>query len=308
MLYFSIYNYEFDIHTHSVVLMTFGKGAYRYAVQENWWKLPAGWSFGWVPGVACDSQDRVFVYSRSEHPLIVFDQDGHFLESWGEDVLKDAHGIYIDAEDNVYCTERNTHCIFQFDKTGKKVFTLGTPGVPGAEDGDPFKFPTDMVVAPTGEWFVSDGYDNARVHKYTHDGQLIKSWGTWGSGPGQFQLSHCVRIDRYNRLWVCDRTNDRIQLFDMDGNYLEERGGLAKPDTIFFDPVEDIVYIAELDQQVSIYTLDGALLSQWGGRHRSDKPGEFRACPHGIWMDSKGDLYLGEVQMDGQLQKFVRQR
>ena len=94
----------------------------------------------------------------------------------------------------------------------------------------------------------------------------------------------------------------------MDGNYLEERAGLAKPDTIFFDPVEDIVYIAELDQQVSIYTLDGVLLSQWGGRQKSERPGEFLACPHGIWMDSKGDLYVGEVQLDGRLQKFLRQR
>jgi sugar lactone lactonase YvrE len=186
--------------------------------------------------------------------------------------------------------------------------TLGTPGVPGAKDGDPFNKPTDLAVAPTGELFISDGYGNARVHKYDPAGRLIKSWGTWGSGPGQFELSHCVRIDRYGRVWVCDRTNDRIQLFDMEGNYLEERAGLRKPDTIFFDPKEDIVYIAELEQQVSICTLDGELVSQWGGGEKSARPGEFTGCPHGIWMDAHGDLYVGEVQADARLQKFIRQR
>ncbi|MDE0464536.1 MAG: hypothetical protein OXH93_19110, partial [Caldilineaceae bacterium] len=95
--------------------MPFGTGAYRYEVIENWAKLPAGWKFGWVAAVACDSQDRVFVYSRSEHPLVVFDRDGNFLASWGEDVIEDAHGIFIDDEDNVWCTERETHCIFKFN-------------------------------------------------------------------------------------------------------------------------------------------------------------------------------------------------
>ncbi|MDE0461050.1 MAG: hypothetical protein OXH93_01495, partial [Caldilineaceae bacterium] len=95
--------------------MPFGTGAYQYEVVENWAKLPAGWQFGWVAAVACDSQDRVFVYSRSEHPLVVFDRDGNFLASWGEDVIEDAHGIFIDDEDNVWCTERETHCIFKFN-------------------------------------------------------------------------------------------------------------------------------------------------------------------------------------------------
>ena len=287
--------------------MVFGGGKYTYSVIENWAKLPSGWRWGWIPGVACDSQDRVFVYSRSDHPLVVFDRDGNFLDSWGEDVLKDAHGIYIDADDNVYCTERNTHCVHKFNRNGELVMTLGTPGQQGANDGDPFRLPTDLGISSSGELFVSDGYGNARVHKYTSDGKLIKSWGDWGNGPGQFALSHCVRVDKDDRVWVCDRENKRIEIFDTDGNFLSEWTGLARPDTIFFDPVDDVVYIAELDQQVSIYTRDGQLLTQWGGQQKSETPGEFRACPHGIWMDSHGDLYVGEVQTDGRLQKFVRE-
>ncbi len=286
--------------------MNFGSGDHTYTVRENWWSLPDGWVFGWIPAVACDSQDRVYVYSRSEHPLVIFDRDGKFVEEWGKGILTDAHGIYIDGEDNVYCTEREAHCIHKFNPLGELVMTIGIPGQPGANDGDPFNLPTDLAIDSAGDLFITDGYGNARVHKYTSDGALITSWGEWGTGPGQFELSHCVRVDRFDRVWVCDRTNDRIQIFDTDGNFLEERTGLAKPDTIFFDRDEDIVYIAELDQQVSIYTLDGALITQWGGRRKSEQAGEFIACPHGIWVDSRGDIYVGEVQHDARLQKFVR--
>lgn len=286
--------------------MVYGSGKYTYEVAVGWGKLPEGWKWGWIPAVACDSQDRVFVYSRSEHPLVVFDRDGNFLASWGEGILKDAHGIYIDAADNVYCTERNTHCIRKFNKQGELVMTLGTPDKAAERDGDPFNKPTDLAIASTGELFVSDGYGNARVHKYSPDGTLIKSWGERGSGPGQFALSHCVRMDKHDRVWVCDRENNRIQIFDTDGNFLTEWTDLLRPDTIYFDPNNDVVYIAELTQQVSIWTLDGELITKWGGAQPSEKPGEFAASPHGIWMDSHGDLYVGEVLMDGRLQKFVR--
>ena len=287
--------------------MAFGSGKYTFEVVEGWGKLPGGWEWGWVPAVACDSKDRVFVYSRSRHPLVIFDREGNFLDSWGEEILKDAHGIFIDADDNVYCTERENHCVRKFDTNGELVMTLGTPGLPGAEDGLPFNKPTDLAIASTGEMFVSDGYENARVHKYSPDGELIKSWGEWGSGPGQFELAHCVRVDKYDRVWVCDRTNNRIQIFDLEGNFSDQWSDLLHPDTIYFDPNEDVVYIAELDQQVSIYNLDGDLITKWGGSRMSETPGEFIACPHGIWTDSHGDLYVGQVQVDGRLQKFQRQ-
>jgi len=288
--------------------MSFGEGVYRYEVQEDWYTLPHGWSFGWVPGVACDSQDRVYVYSRSAHPLVVFDRDGQFVKTIGDGILKDAHGIYIDDEDNVFLTDWLDHCIRKFDREGNLVLTIGTPGKPGASDGEPFRKPTDAVVASNGDIYVSDGYENARVHRYDRDGRHLQSWGGWGSGRSQFELSHCARIDRYDRLWVCDRSNDRIQLFDLEGNYLEERIEITKPDTIYFDPVDDIVYVAGMEQQISIYTLDGELLSCWGGGKTSNRAGEFSGCPHGLWMDSRGDLYVGQVQVDAGLQKFVRMR
>ena len=286
--------------------MSFGGNGYTYEVHENWWKLPEGWSFGWITGVACDSKDQVYVYSRSEHPLIVFDRDGRFVKTIGDGILKDAHGIFIDDEDNIFLVDWLDHCVRKFDRDGNQVLVIGTPGVPSGNDGEPFRKPTEAVVAPNGDIYVTDGYDNARVHRYDAAGNHIHSWGSWGDGPSQFALSHCVRIDRRGRLWVCDRENQRIQLFDLEGKFIEERHVAGKPDTVYFDPVEDIAYVAELEQQVGIYTLDGDLVSSWGGGRRSGRPGEFAGCPHGIWMDSHGDLYVGEVQADARLQKFVR--
>ncbi len=286
--------------------MIFGQGTHQYTVQENWWTLPEGWEFGWVPAVAVDSQDRVYVYSRSEHPMVVFDREGNFINAWGDDILKDAHGIFIDADDNIYCTERDTHVMRKFTTDGELLMTLGTPDEPGAE-GEPFNKPTDFALGPDGEMYISDGYGNARIHKYSPDGELIKSWGQPGTGPGEFDLPHCVRVDPRNRLMVADRENNRIQFFTLDGEYIEEWGDLLQPDTIYIDE-EDLVYIAELGQRISIMTLDGEVISQWGSELGSTVPGEFLACPHGIWLDSHGDIYVGEVQADARLQKFIRQR
>ena len=281
-----------------------GSGKFTYEVQQNWFQLPAGWRFGWIPAVACDSEDRVYVYSRSEHPLVVFDRQGRFLASWGDEVLQDAHGIFIDGRDQVWCVERETHCVRKFTRRGELLMTLGTPGHAGAE-GEPFRLPTDLTLDSEGFIYVSDGYGNACIHKYSPDGLLIKTWGRPGAGPGEFDLPHCVRFDCRGRLLVADRANNRIQLFDTEGNYLEEWACSHHPDTIFLDG--ETVYVAELDQRVSILNLDGERLSQWGAGERIDAPGEFAGCPHGIWMNSAGDLYVGQVQTDHRIQKFVRQ-
>ena len=287
--------------------MRYGSGSHTYEIQEGWGQLPEGWKFGWIPAIAVDSQDRVYVYSRSERPMVVFDREGNFLGSWGEDILKDSHGIFIDAEDHIYCVEREEHVMRKFTSDGELLMTLGNPGQPGAE-GEPFNLPTDLALGPDGEMFISDGYGNARIHKYAPDGKYITSWGSPGTGAGEFDLPHCVRVDRHNRVMVADRSNNRIQLFTLDGEYIEEWGGFLEPDTIFIDDDKDIVYIAELQQRVTILTLDGEIITQWGSERGSTVPGEFFACPHGIWVDSHDDLYVTEVQADHRLQKFVRQK
>ena len=221
--------------------------------------------------------------SRSEHPLVIFDRLGNFIESWAEDLLKDAHGIFIDAEGNIYCTEWNSHCVHKLDPTGKHLMTLGTPGRPATVAGMPFNKPTDLDIASTGELFVSDGYGNTHVHKFSPAGDYLMSWGKPGTGPGEFALPQCVRIDQQDSVWVCDRTNDRIQIFDVDGAYIASWSNISKPDMIYFDPGQKVVYIAHMDHRVSIRTLTGKLITEWGG-------GSIEYCPRRVSRVSAWDL------------------
>jgi streptogramin lyase len=301
--------------------MIVGEGRYRYRlVDSDWGKLPEGWTWNRMPepgssgrfeepvSVAVDSTDRVFVRSRSDHPLTVFDKEGKFLASWGEEVLdkQGAHGVYVDAEDNVYCAELS-HCIRKFNKEGELVMTLGTPGRASERDGVPFNEPTDVAVSSCGDIFVSDGYKNHNVHRFSPEGQYISTFGEKGIDPGTFSNVHCVRIDRHDRIWTCDRPNTRIQIFDLEGRFLREMTGLPKPQALYFDPHEEIVYVAEL-WQVSIYCLTGELLTKWGGVKQSSEPGGFIGAPHGIWGDSEGSLYITEsgAKGRGRVQKFAR--
>ena len=287
--------------------MRVGSGDFVYEYAEGWPQVPADIELGWVVAVAVDADDRVHVYSRSEVPMVLFDLEGNFLEGWRHGILDSqaAHGLNFDDAGNLWCTEYETHCIRRMSPSGEELQVIGVPGQPGAE-GDPFRRPTDVAFDSQGYLYVSDGYDNTRVHKYTAAGQLLRSWGEPGSGPGQLNLSHCVRLDPDDRVMVCDRSNDRIQIFDTEGNYLEEWGDLSEPDTIHIDD-DGIVYVAEMNQRVSIFDLRGELLCRWGRGERTETPGEFKGCPHGIWTDSRGDLYISEVQADGRVQKFVRQ-
>ena len=284
--------------------MQVGSGEYRYEVIDQWARLPEGWTWRWVPGIAVDSSRRVYVYSRSDHPLVVFDSDGSFVTAWNSDVLipENAHGIYIDAQDDIYLTEWLGHCVYKFNRHGELLWTLGTPGVP-RPPGQPFNRPTDLAIAPDGCLFVSDGYVNHKVHKYTPDGVLLKSWGQPGTGPGQFDLVHAVWIDSEYLVYICDRENNRVQIFDGEGNYLREWTGFLRPDKIWFDS-DETIFMAEISQRVSILNRAGEILSQW--QKPGTGPGEFAGCPHGIWGDRNGDFYVTSVQSDGEIKKFVR--
>ena len=283
-----------------------GQGDYQYEVINDWAKLPDGWSFGWIPGVGVDSRDRVIVSSRSEHTLIIFDTEGNVIESWDDTVLvpENAHGVYIDRQDNIYLTEWLGHCVYKFNPGGELQWTLGTPGVPRPH-GVPFNRPTDLAIAPDGCLFVSDGYVNHKVHKFSPEGVLITSWGEPGSGPGQFDLVHSVWVDSDYRVYICDRENNRVQLFDGDGKFLEEWPDYLRPDKLWIDP-DETIFMAEVGHRVTILDRQNNILSQWG--EEGGEPHQFAAAPHGIWGDSRGDLYVSEVAAPGLIKKFVRVR
>ena len=155
-----------------------GTGDFRYRLIPDWARLPDGWDFHEVAAVAVDSRDQVYVFSRSAHPVTVFDRDGSFLRSWGEGVFKRAHGLSMAPDDTIFCTDDGDHSVRRCTPEGKVLLTLGTPGTPKPYmGGEPFCQCTHTALSPTGDIYVSDGYGNARVHKYSPDGRLIMSWG-----------------------------------------------------------------------------------------------------------------------------------
>jgi sugar lactone lactonase YvrE len=327
--------------------MIVGDGQHRYELIEGWEQLPAGWHHGDVAGVATDSQDRVYVFNRSEHPVIVYDKEGKFLTSWGEGDFIRPHGITI-VDDVVYLAGDTDHTVRKFTLDGKLLQTLGTLGQPSDSGYDasaqhnlstikrgapPFNRPTRLSVAPNGEMYVSDGYGNARVHRFSKEGELLQSWGEPGDGPGQFNLPHSVWAHTDGRVFVCDRENDRIQIFSPTGELLTIWTNVTRPGDLFIDK-DNVVYVGEMAHQaggfsmagkplsedrhcrLSIRDLDGNILTSWGGPDPC-APGSF-ASPHGLWLDSRGDIYVAEVthtalSRDGRyhagchsLQKFAR--
>ena len=192
------------------------------------YKVVAGWpepsspiKLGQVSAVATDASDRVFVFHRGEPPVVVFDRDGKYLRSWGEGLVKKAHGLRIDREQNVWTTDVGHHLVRKFDHEGTLLMTLGRQGMPGAGP-DRFNQPTDVAVTPSGEFFVSDGYGNSRVVLFSKDGRYLKEWGTKGKGEGQFNLPHAIVLDPDGRIYVGDRENDRVQVFDPQGKFLAQ--------------------------------------------------------------------------------------
>jgi DNA-binding beta-propeller fold protein YncE len=271
-----------------------------YDVVEGWGPLPEGWELGMALAVDMDSRGRVYVFCRGTHPVVVFDRDGGVLDSWGDGVFTTPHYIEIDRHDHVWCTDSGDHTVRKFTAEGELLLTLGVKDVPG-EEGAPFNRPTGTFLLPSGEFYVADGYVNSRVHKYSADCRLEFSWGGPGDGPGEFEIPHGVWVEG-DRVYVADRQNNRIQVFTLGGEYLEEWGDLLQPCNIYF--AGGRFYVPELQGRVSILDGDGGLLTRLGGE-RGHKPGEFYA-PHGVYVDSNGDLYVAETLAGARVQKFVR--
>ena len=160
-------------------MVTLGSAAYTYEVAEGWGKLPDGWSYREAAAVGVDSNDNVYVFSRGEHPMIVFDREGNFLRSWGEGVFPRAHGITMGPNATIFCTDDGDHTVRKCTLAGKVLLTLGVSGTPAPfMSGDPFNRCTHVAIDPnTEDFYVTDGYGNARVHKYSPDGKLLFSWG-----------------------------------------------------------------------------------------------------------------------------------
>jgi len=282
-----------------------GSGDYKYRIIENWAKLPDGWSFKEVAAVGVDRNDNVYAFSRGEHPMMVFDRDGNFLRSWGEGQYPRAHGVHMGPDDSIYLTDDGGHFVRKCSLDGKVLLELGIPGTPAPYlSGEPFNRCTHTALSPNGEIYVSDGYGNAKVHKYSPDGKLLFSWGEPGSDPGQFNLVHNICTDADGWVYVADRENHRVQVFDGNGKYEAQWNNLHRPCGLCMPYAhQPVCYIGELSvnrlnanlgPRVSIVDNQGKLLSRIGDPFAGTAPTSFIG-PHGLAVDSRGDLYVGEV-------------
>ena len=286
-------------------MATVGSGKFVYEVNEAWAKPPAGMTFGQISSAAVDSQDRVYVFRRTDPPIVVFDREGNYLNSWGNGFTLFSHGIYIGRDDIIYLTDRDDHVCLKYTLDGKPLQILGTRGKhsdTGCEEeggkvlraGAPFNMPAGMVDSPSGDLYVSDGYRNCRVHRFSADGDLISSWGNPGkTAPNEMHVPHDLWVDSEGIVYVCDRDNERLQVFSASGDYLAMWTDMGRCTSIFMDTSETI-YITELTGRLGIWDKQGNLLQRLEA-----------TAAHWISGDSHGDLYLSGASVPS-VTKYVK--
>ncbi len=291
-----------------------GQGDYRYEVSgENWGRRPEGWIYREATAVAVDQRDRVFVFNRGTAPMTVFDTDGNMLDSWGQGMFSNPHGITVAPDGNLFCVDNGDSTVKKFTPEGRLLLTLGEANNPSPPMSNrPFCYPTHVGVDPrTGEFYVSDGYSNAAVHKYSPEGRHLFTWGESGTDEGQFNIVHNVKIDRDGWVYVADRENHRIQVFSSKGKFETQWVNLSRAACLDIDTSgdRDIVYIGEyfsgissndiatnLGPRVTVMTTAGKILARVGTQAYGSQVGRFFS-PHGIAVDSKGNLYVAEVAL-----------
>lgn len=284
-----------------------------YAVVPGWPELRPGFKLGEAAGVDVDSHNHVFVFHRGDPPIVRLDaKTGAVTASWGEGLFVRAHGLEVDHEDNVWVTDAGRHQVFKFSHDGKLLLTVGEKDKAGL-DATHFDQPTDVVVAPTGEFYVTDGYGNSRVAKFSADGKFLFDWGKRGDGPGEFNLPHGIAIDAQGRLYVADRSNRRIQVFDAQGQFLHQwpTEGKGRPWGL---EIADDGYLYVINggdtlprppdfSEVLKMGLKGGIVERWGSF--GDQPGQF-SWGHDVSVGRDGAVYTVEVRHNLRVQKFVR--
>jgi DNA-binding beta-propeller fold protein YncE len=272
----------------------------RYEPVAGWPELPPDSKLGQVTGVAVDSADRVYLFHRGKQPIMVFERSGKFLRSWGDGLVKTAHGLRIDPDGNVWITDIGNHLVTKFDRQGKVLLTIGKKDQPG-EGPDQFNKPADVAVAPSGDFYVADGYGNSRVVKFSKEGKFLKEWGKKGTGEGEFNLPHAICLDARGRVYVGDRENNRLQVFDPDGKFLALWKESGAPFGLHLASGERMYVADGRGNVIRVLDRDGKPLGKWG--EKGAAPGQF-SLPHWVCLDSKGAVYVAEV--NGQrVQKFL---
>jgi len=257
----------------------------------NFFERPPGGSAGETSGVALDSSGHVFVFQRAEPMLAEYDAHGKFVRSIGAGLFTHPHGLRIDRDDNLWTTDDEAHVVLKLDHDGHVLLVLGKKG--WAAEGDwLFSAPADVGFGRDGALYVADGYGNSRIVKFDRDGRFIKAWGKYGDGPGEFNLPHAVVVDRNDHVYVGDRENRRIQVFDGDGAFLAQWPHVGYPYGLFIDG-EQNVWMADggYDRIVKLGA-DGAIVGAFGEPGHAS--GQF-AWAHFLALGGDGTLFVADV-------------
>jgi len=292
-----------------------------YRTVEGWAKLPAGRTWGATSAVDVARDGRsIWIAERcgantcagsSLPAVLLFDESGRLTTSFGAGMFVFPHGMHVDRGGNVWVTDARGrdgkgHQVFKFSADGKVLLVLGKAGVSG-EGPDVFNQPSDVAVAANGDVFVADGHDensNARIVKFSKDGKFIKAWGKHGKGAGEFEVPHGLAFDSRGRLFVADRGNNLIQIFDQEGKFLEEWKQFSRPSGIYIDK-NDVIYVA--DSESNRKTNPGWKRGIRVGRVKDGKVTAFIPDPEpdpekvvtsaaeGVAADARGNVYGAEV-------------
>lgn len=298
-----------------------------YHVVHGWPQLPPGRDLGGVAGVGVDAHGDVFVFHRNDRvwpasdvlstklialpTVTVFDgRTGKILSEWGANTFAMPHGLTVDARGHVWLTDVALQQVYEYSHDGHLLMTRGTRGVAG-DDSTHFNRPTKVAVARDGSFYVSDGYRNTRIMKFSPTGKFLFQWGTPGDKPGQFNLPHCVRLDRHSRVYVCDRSNARVQVFDAQGHFLAQwkGAGIGRPYDLAIAPDGDVIIADGGDQPnappdrsgVALVGPDGKVVDRFGRWGNYD--GEFEMA-HDIAVGPDGAVYVGDIT-GRRIQKLV---
>jgi DNA-binding beta-propeller fold protein YncE len=282
---------------------------------------PAAWNFIQVSGIAVDPPGHILVLHRGALPFLEFESNGKYVRPWGSVTFSEgkvaaiaeghripgrsaysavygpagcdscgAHSVRVDPDHNIWVVDAPGQVIYKLDPQGNVIMQLGRKGVAGMGHNN-FNLPTDVAFAANGDFYVTDGYANARVLKFSHDGKYLLEWGTRGKGPGQFELPHNVVVDALGKVYVTDRENRRIEVFDANGKFLSQWPTMQGVSGLF------------MTKDQHLWT--GAVLMSLDGHAVGKLPNGSDGSGHGVAVSDSGDVYL--AQLSGKVQKFVKQ-